>query len=327
MKVLVTGGAGFIGSHLCERLVDLGFQVRCLDNLWSGNMQNLSKILKNPNFEFVKGDIMDFKSVLNATKDVDVIYHLGAVVGVKHYVEHPLKVIEVNVYGTHNVLDAARRNDVEKVIFSSTSEVYGKNVAVPLSEDSDRIFGSSKIDRWCYGIAKGLDEHLCIAYHREYGVRTIILRYFNVYGPRQECSEYGGVIAMFIRRVLKDQPPQVFGDGTQTRAFTYVDDIVDGTLLAAEKDFKDPQIFNLGSENEISILDLAKLIIRLAGKEDRLKPVFVPYEEFYGPFYEDTPRRVPDITRAKEILGYRPKIGLDEGLRRTIEWYRAYLKV
>jgi UDP-glucose 4-epimerase len=280
----------------------------------------------NVNFEFVKGDLLNFDDVIRAVTDVDIIYHLGAIVGVKHYVEDPLKVIEVNVLGTHNLLEAARRKDVSNLIFASTSEVYGKNINMPLKEDAERILGATCTDRWCYSTSKALDEHTCYAYHRQHGLKTVVLRYFNAYGPKQECSDYGGVVPVFIRQILTDQPPQVHGDGKQTRAFTYIDDIVNGTILAAEKEAAIGKTFNLGSNQETSIIELANLIIQLAGKEKRLKPIFVPHEEFYGPFYEDVKRRVPDITRARKILGYKTRIHLEEGLLRTIQWYEQHLE-
>jgi len=326
MKVLVTGGLGFIGSHLCNQLVDQGFYVRCFDNLSNGKLDNVNEIVKqaNVNFEFFRGDLLNFDDVVRAVSDVNIIFHLGAIVGVKHYVENPLKVIEVNVFGTHNLLEAARKKDISKLIFASTSEIYGKNINMPLKEDTERILGTTSIDRWCYSTSKALDEHICYAYYRQYGLKIVILRYFNAYGPKQECSDYGGVISVFIRRILTDQPPQVHGDGKQTRAFTFIDDIIKGTILTAEKEAAMGKTFNLGSNRETSILELANLIIRLAGKEKHLKPIFIPYEGFYGPFYEDVKRRVPDITRARKILGYKPEISLEQGLLRTLQWYEQH---
>jgi UDP-glucose 4-epimerase len=324
MKVLVTGGAGFIGSHLCERLVSLGFHVRCFDNFSKGSLKNIEGLMNHAGFELFKGDLLNFEEVSKAVHDVDVVYHLAAVVGVKHYVENPLKVIRENVFGTHNILEACWKEEVQRFVFASTSEVYGKNTSVPLREEDERVLGSTSIDRWCYSTSKALDEHACLAFHRLHGLKTVVLRYFNVYGPKQECSEYGGVISIFIRRVLNNEPPQVLGDGQQTRAFTYVDDIVDGTIRAAQEKNAVGEIFNLGSEREISILGLAELVIELAGKKKHIKPVFVSYEDFYGASYEDVRRRVPDISKAKRVLGFEPKVSLEDGLRKTIEWYRRH---
>lgn len=323
MIALVTGGLGFIGSHLCEQLARKGVKVRCFDNLWRGKLENLEMAEKqSAEIDFIKGDLLNGEETIKAAKGAQVIYHLGAVVGVKHYVEDPLNVIDVNVLGTHNILEAARKNDVERFIFGSTSEVYGKNTNVPLNENDDRILGPTSIDRWCYSTSKALDEHTCLGYHRKHGIKTTILRYFNAYGPRQECSDYGGVVSIFLRRILNNKAPQVHGDGKQTRAFTYVDDIVRGTFLAGQKDAATGEILNLGNSEETSILQLAHMTIRLADKEGQLEPVFIPYEDFYGFSYEDTKRRVPDISKAQRILGYEPKIRLEDGLKRTVEWYK-----
>jgi UDP-glucose 4-epimerase len=325
MRVLVTGGLGFIGSHLCKQLVAQGFNVRCFDNLSKGKIENIDEnTQRNVNFEFLEGDLLNIDDVAKAVTDVDTVYHLGAIVGVKNYVESPLRVIEVNVLGTHNLLEASRRNDVPRIVFASTSEVYGKNIDIPLKEDAERILGATSIDRWCYSTSKALDEHACYAYYRQYGLRIVILRYFNAYGPKQECSDYGNVIPIFIRRVLNDQTPRVHGDGKQTRAFTYIDDIVNGTILAAEKKEAIGETINLGCSQETCVLELANCIIRFAGKETQLKPVFVPYEEVYGSFYEDVERRVPDISKARRILGYEPRISLRQGLLKTIQWYEQH---
>lgn len=322
VEVLVTGGAGFIGSHTVDHLIERGCNVTVLDNLDTGKIENLSQHVGKEGFNFIKGDVCKPEDVEESMRGCGVVIHDAAVVGVRHYVENPLKVMEVNIFGTHNVLEAARKLDVDRVILISTSEVYGKNAKLPLREDDDRLLGPTRINRWCYSTAKAVDEHLCFAYHSRYGLRTTILRYFNAYGPRQECSVYGGVIARFISQVLNGKPPTVFGDGKQSRCFTYVSDIVEGTMLAAENDKAVGEVFNLGSEHEISILDLANLIIKIAGVEGRLKPVLTSYEEFYGPWYEDIRRRVPDISKAKRILGYAPRVSLGQGLRRTLEWYK-----
>lgn len=321
---LVTGGLGFIGSHLCEQLVKREVSIRCFDNLWRGKLHNLEITKRlSGRIEFIKGDLLNTEDTLKAAKDADIIYHLGAVVGVKHYVEDPLKVIDVNVLGTHNILEAARRNDVERFILGSTSEIYGKNVKVPLSEDDDRILGPTSIDRWCYSTSKALDEHICLGYQHKYGMKTTILRYFNVYGPKQDCSDYGGVVSIFVRRVLNGEAPQIHGDGKQTRAFAYVDDIVEGTILAGQKRAAIGGIFNLGSSEETSIIELAHLAIRLADKEGQMEPIFIPHEDFYGFSYEDIKRRVPDTSRALHHLGYRTNVELREGLKRTLDWYRG----
>lgn len=320
---LITGGAGFIGSHLAEELVKRGVNVRILDNFSTGKRENISKIVDK--VELIEGDIRDSEIVSKAVRGVDIVFHLAAVVGVKRYVENPLEVIEVNTQGTHNILREAYRQKVKRVVFASTSEVYGKNSNVPLREDDNRVLGPTFIDRWCYSTSKALDEHLCYAYYRLKGLDVVILRYFNIYGPRANTSAYGGVVSRFVTQVLRDEPPTVFGSGRQTRTFTYVTDAVEGTILAAESSKSSGEVFNIGSEYEISIVSLAKLIIKLAGKEGHLEPTFIPYEKFYGRWFEDIMRRVPDISKAKRTLGFQPKVNLEKGLKLTIEWYRKHL--
>lgn len=315
MRVLVTGGAGFIGSHLVDELVRKGEDVVVLDNFEKGKQDNLKQNLDKKNFRLIKGDVTKKEDVKKAVKDVDIIYHLAAMVGVKHYVKNPIKVITVNMRGTENLLEAA--GGVKKFLFTSTSEVYGRNTKMPLGEGSERLLGATWVDRWCYSTAKALDEHLCFAYYRERGLPISIVRYFNVYGPRQDTSDYSGVIPIFIRRMLDRKPPQVHGDGKQTRCFTFISDIVEGTILAAK--MGKGEVFNLGTEKETSILELAKIILKLMGSN--LKPEFIPYEQFYGEFYEDIRRRVPDASKAREKLGWEPKVSLEEGLKKTIEYY------
>lgn len=317
MKCLVTGAAGFIGSHLCTRLAARGDEVWGLDDLSKGKLENIEHLLPYTNFHFVKGAITR-EEVRELVAKSDIIYHLAAVVGVKHYVEDPAKVIEVNVCQTLRLLELAWQLD-KKVIFTSTSEIYGKNSEVPFHEGANRVYGPSSADRWCYAVSKSAAEHLCLYYARR-GLPLVILRYFNVYGPGADSSAYGGVATRFINQALSNEPLTVHGDGSQTRCFTYVDDIVGGTLEAGSRREAEGKIFNLGHRRETSILELAQLILAVSGIKGEI--VFQPYEEFYGPYYEDIPRRVPDLSAAEEILGYRPKVSLEEGLEKTIKWYR-----
>ncbi|NLL58696.1 MAG: NAD-dependent epimerase/dehydratase family protein [Firmicutes bacterium] len=317
MKCLVTGAAGFIGSHLCTRLAARGDEVWGLDDLSKGKLENIEHLLPNTNFHFVPGAITR-EEVRELVAKSDIIYHLAAVVGVKHYVEDPAKVIEVNVCQTLRLLELAWQLD-KKVIFTSTSEIYGKNSEVPFHEGANRVYGPSSADRWCYAVSKSAAEHLCLHYARR-GLPLIILRYFNVYGPGADSSAYGGVATRFINQALSNEPLTVHGDGSQTRCFTYVDDIVGGTLEAGSRREAEGKIFNLGHRRETSILELAQLILAVSGIKGEI--VFQPYEEFYGPYYEDIPRRVPDLSAAEEILGYRPKVSLEDGLEKTIKWYR-----
>ena len=317
MKCLVTGAAGFIGSHLCTRLAARGDEVWGLDDLSKGKLENIEHLLPYTNFHFVQGAITR-EEMQEIVVKIDIIYHLAAVVGVKHYVEDPAKVIEVNVCQTLRLLELAWQLD-KKVIFTSTSEIYGKNSEVPFHEGANRVYGPSSADRWCYAVSKSAAEHLCLYYARR-GLPLVILRYFNVYGPGADSSAYGGVATRFINQALSNEPLTVHGDGSQTRCFTYVDDIVGGTLEAGSRREAEGKIFNLGHRRETSILELAQLILTVSGIKGEI--VFQPYEEFYGPYYEDIPRRVPDLSAAEEILGYRPKVSLEEGLEKTIKWYR-----
>ncbi len=324
-NILVTGGAGFIGSHLVDSLIAEN-RVVVLDNLSKGVMNNINAHLRNPNFKFIKGDILDRKVVDKTVRNVDVIFHMAAVVGVKHYVEDPAQVIRTNIYGTDNLLEAAAKYKVKRFIFASTSEIYGKNKNVPLKENYDRVLGPPFIDRWCYSSSKGIDEHVCNAYFRKHQLPLVILRYFNIYGPRQETSDYGGVISIFTRRVLKNQPPLVHGDGKQTRSFTYISDAVEGTVQASVREEAVGETINIGNPHETSINELARLIVDLAGKSGKVKPEHIAYEDFYGTWYEDIPRRVPDASKAQKILGFKSKVSLENGLTKTIEWYKQYLR-
>ncbi len=278
-NILITGGAGFIGSHLVDQLVE-GNHVIVLDNFSSGKIENISHYLERDGFTLIKGDILDKEVVREAVKEADIVIHQAAVVGVKKYVERPLDVLVTNIFGTHNLLEECLRRGVERFVFASTSEVYGKSGDVPLKESGDRVLGPTSIARWCYSTSKAVDEHFLFAYHETYDFPMVILRYFNVYGPRQETSDYSGVIPIFIRRVLRGEPPLIHGDGEQTRAFMYVSDAVEATVLAASKKDAVGQVINVGSEEEVTINQLAQMIIELSGRNST-KPKHIPYEEFY----------------------------------------------
>jgi UDP-glucose 4-epimerase len=319
MKYLVTGAAGFIGSHLCTALLAQGNKVWGLDDLSTGKEENLAHLRDNPNFVFTVGCLSQEKQLTQLIKKVDVIYHLAAVVGVKRYVEDPVRVIDVNVCYTSRLLALAWKLG-KKVVFTSTSEVYGKNDKVPFREDSNRVYGPSTTDRWCYAISKSADEHLCRGYARR-GLQLVILRFFNVYGPRADGSAYGGVATRFINQALTGTPLTVHGDGSQTRCFTYVDDIVKAVIEAGKCPEAEGKIINLGQRRETSILELAQIVLRVSGVKGEI--VFQPYIEFYGPGYEDIPRRIPDLLAAEQTLNYSPVIKLEDGLGETIKWYRS----
>ncbi|WP_078548386.1 NAD-dependent epimerase/dehydratase family protein [Litchfieldia alkalitelluris] len=321
MKILVTGGAGFIGSHLVDRLLKMGHEVTSVDNLSTGNMDFHKEIHGNPNFRFIQGTVFEKELIKKLVDECDVIFHLAAVLGVKNTVENPLHVIQGNIEGTQVVLEQAYIQK-KKVVFSSTSEIYGKNLELPYREDSSRVLGPTTTDRWCYATAKALDEHLCFAYARK-GLPVSIVRYFNIYGPRAIATQYGGVIPRFIVSALKNEPITVYGTGEQTRCFTYKDDAVDGTILCMDMKHNN-QVFNIGTEHQISITQLAELIKDLTNSQSPI--IYIPYEEAYGLGYEDSPMRVPDLTKARQVLGYSPSIKIEDGLKKTINWYRKNYK-
>lgn len=317
MKIVVTGGAGFIGSHLVDQLVKEGHDVISIDDLSNGNMDFHESVKHFPNFRFVRGSVLNKESVKPFVQNCDVIFHLAAVLGVKNTVENPLKVIEGNIEGTKNIMELADLYQ-KKVVFASTSEVYGKNADLPFSEDASRVLGPTTTHRWCYATAKALDEHLCFAYGQR-GVPVTVVRYFNVYGPRATATQYGGVIPRFITAALKNEPITVYGTGEQTRCFTFKDDAVKGTILCMDQAHNN-QVFNIGTEHEISINKLAGLIKELTNSSSPI--VHIPYEKAYGQGYEDSPKRVPDLTKARTVLGYKPDTDILDGIKQTILWYR-----
>ncbi len=317
MKILITGGAGFLGSHLGDFLLAQGHEVVALDT--SSDLK-IRHNIGNPKFQFIKGSILDHDLLESLIAKCDKVFHLAAVVGVEHYVEDPLHVLNINVNGTQEVIKLAYRYD-KKVIFSSTSEVYGKSKDTPFREYGDRLLGATSIDRWCYSTSKAVGEHFCFAYGK-LGLPVVIVRFFNAYGPRLDRIDVGRVITIFMGQLLRGEPLTVIGDGKQTRAFTYVGDAVRALAMAGEKDEAVGGIFNIGTDRETTVLELAEAMIR-AFPETGSKITFVQQQEIYGESYEDIPRRYPDITRMREILGVDPTTPLEEGLRQTIEWFRA----
>lgn len=315
MRVLITGGAGFVGSHLAEALLIRGHEVTVLDLAADAKVRHLRD---QAGFRVIRESVLNRDILEGLVAWADLVYHLAAVVGVEHYVGDPYQVLTVNINGTQDVLAAAFRHG-RKVVFSSTSEVYGRNEAVPFDEDSDRVLGSTRIDRWCYATSKAAAEHLCFAFGRM-GLSVVVLRYFNVYGPRLDRMDRGRVITIFMGQLLRGEPLTVIGDGSQTRAFTYVDDAVRATVEAGLRSEAVGQAINVGSEEEVSIADLAARMVRISGSSSQV--VCVPKEAVYDRGYEDIPRRVPSVRRMHELLGVRAEIPLDEGLRRTIEWFK-----
>ncbi len=315
---LITGGAGFIGSHLAEALLKRGDKVTVLDDLSTGRRENIECLKSNPNFSFVLGSVMDHNIVDKLVAESTIVYHMAAAVGVSYVIANPLASLRINARGTEIVFAAAERHK-SKVVLASTSEIYGKNRKESLDENDDRILGSTFIARWGYSCAKAFDEFLALAYWREKRLPVVILRYFNTCGPRQ-TGRYGMVIPRFIEAALAGRTLQVYGDGKQTRCFSYVDDIVKGTIALAEHPDAEGEIFNLGSTEEIAIEDLAKKVILMTGTSSKIE--YVPYEKAYESGFEDLPRRVPDITKARKLVGFDPKTSLEEILRRVIEYFR-----
>lgn len=316
MKVLITGGGGFLGSHVAEGFLKRGDEVYALDLAATRKVRHL---LANPRFHYIKASVLDVDAMEAYAVRCDLIYHLAAVVGVEHYVDDPFNVLNVNVLGTINALKLAHRHE-KRLVFASTSELYGRNPKVPWREDDDRVLGSTQKDRWCYSTSKAVGEHYCWAYHRM-GLPVSVVRYFNAYGPRLDKVDAGRVITIFMGQLLRNEPITVIGDGRQTRCFTYVADIVRGTMAAGLEPAAIGLPFNIGTEKETAVLDLARTMNRISGRDpDMIR--FVRQEAVYGESYEDIPRRVPSIERAAKILKFAPSISLDEGLRETIAWFR-----
>ena len=316
MRFLITGGAGFLGSHLTDALLARGDEVAVLDEASDLKVRHH---MGNARFSYTRGSVLDREAVERLVSRSDVVYHMAAMVGVDHYLGDPYRVLDVNINGTQNVLAAAFK-EKKKVVFSSTSEVYGKSPAVPFVEDGDRVLGSTKIDRWCYSTSKAVGEHFCFAYEKR-GLPAVVLRYFNVYGPRLDRPDAGRVMAIFFGQLMRGAPLTVIGDGRQTRCFTYVDDAIRATVAAGLKKEAVGHVINVGSEEETSINVLAEKMIRLSALPSPV--VFVPEAEIYGKGYEDIRRRVPDVRKMREILGVTARVGLKEGLQRTLEWFAA----
>ncbi|GGJ06548.1 UDP-glucose 4-epimerase [Alicyclobacillus cellulosilyticus] len=318
MDILVTGGAGFLGSHLTDRLLAAGHRVTVLDDFSSGRLAFLTRALRHPQFRLVEGSVLNERLVAQLVRDHDAVFHFAAVLGVRCCVEDPVRVLEGNATGTRHVA-AACHEFGRKLVFASTSEVYGKNPSVPFAEDADRVLGPATVHRWCYATAKALGEHLCFGYAKR-GLRVTVLRYFNVYGPRAVATPYAGVIPVMIARALAGRPVVVHGDGSQTRCFTHVADAVRATE-AALSPAADGMAINVGGREEVSIRRLAETIVRLSGSASPI--IHVSYEAAFGPGFEDTPRRVPDVTRLGAVLGCAPAVPLSQGLTDTIAWHRA----
>jgi UDP-glucose 4-epimerase len=318
VRVLITGGAGFIGSHLAERLLEQRHEVFVLDNLSTGSIDNITHLKSHPCFSYVIDTVTNEPLVAEMIDRSDVVFHLAAAVGVKLIVEQPVHTIETNVHGTEVVLKHA--NKKKKLVFiASTSEVYGKSTDVPFRESADLVLGPTEKHRWAYACSKLIDEFLALAYWKEKRLPVVVVRLFNTVGPRQ-TGQYGMVLPTFVRQALAGKPITVFGDGTQSRSFTYVGDVVDALVTLSAEPRAIGGVFNIGNTGEVTIRALADRVKEMTGSSSPIH--LVPYDQAYEAGFEDMPRRVPDITKLRELIGYQPKLGLDDIIRTVIEHIR-----
>ncbi|HTY45770.1 MAG TPA: NAD-dependent epimerase/dehydratase family protein [Patescibacteria group bacterium] len=324
-RALITGGAGFIGSHLCEELLSRGFKVTAVDNLSTSRRSNLSAVIKNKNFRFYKGSILDEKLMRRLVRNCDIVYHMAAAVGVKYILSNPLGSIITNIKGTEIVLELADKYH-KKVILASTSEVYGKHACEPFKEEDDRILGPVNKSRWSYAEAKAMDEFLALAYVKERKLAVVIVRFFNTVGPRQ-TGRYGMVLPGFILNALENKPITVYGTGEQMRSFTFVKDAVNAVVELSLKKQAEGQVFNVGGGANITIKDLAEKVKQRAFSSSRI--VFIPYEQAYkgkAEDFEDMVCRIPDICKLQKMIGFKPGFSMDQIVDLTIEYFRKVKK-
>ena len=320
-KILITGGAGFIGSHLSELLLEQGHQVTAIDNLSTGRLENIAHLRSLARFHFVRETITNEQVLDRLTSEAEVVIHLAAAVGVKLIVENPVHTIETNIMGTEKVLQTANRYGC-KVLIASTSEVYGKGVTIPFREEDDRVMGPTTRNRWAYATSKAVDEFLGLAYHQQFGLPVVIARFFNTVGPRQ-TGRYGMVVPRFVRQALRGEPITVYGDGQQSRCFASVKDVIQVVARLAEAPEAVGDVFNVGNTEEVTIQELAERVLALTGSDSEM--TFIPYAEAYAPGFEDMRRRVPSIEKVSALTGYRPHYGLDDILREVIAFERQRL--
>ena len=319
MRALITGGAGFIGSHLAEALLKAGHEVDIIDNLSTGSIRNITHLKTQPKFKYVIDTLTNEPVLAELIDRNDVIFHFAAAVGVKLIVEQPVHTIETNVHGTEVVLKHA--NKKKKLVFiASTSEVYGKSLDVPFREDADLVMGATVKHRWAYACSKAIDEFLALAYWKERGLPVVVVRFFNTVGPKQ-TGQYGMVLPNFARQALAGEQITVFGDGTQSRSFTYVSDVVECLLKLMKEKKAIGEVFNIGNCEEVTILRLAEMVKAQAGSRSEI--VFVPYDKAYEAGFEDMPRRVPDLTKIHKLVGYEPTVQLNETINKVLEYFRS----
>ena len=315
MKALITGGAGFIGSHLAQRLLGRGDEVIVVDDLSTGRLENIEKVRNQRGFSFVEDDVRNAGTMQRLVEQSDVVFHLAAAVGVKLIAQRPVHTIETNIHGTEVVLEAANKFG-KKVLLASSSEVYGKSEAGPFCEDDDMVLGSTKFSRWSYACSKAIDEFLGLAYHQELGLVVVIARFFNTIGPRQ-TGAYGMVVPRFVRWALKNEPILIYGTGRQSRCFCYVEDVVKAAVGLMDCDGAAGDVYNIGSTEEITIEALAEKVIEMTGSKS--KKEFVSYEQAYGRAMDDMMRRVPSVERIKQTIGWQPETSLEKTLEIVID--------
>ena len=319
MRLLITGGAGFIGSHLAEAYLERGDEVSIIDDLSTGSIENIQHLKKHPRFDYTIESVRNYPVLAELVDRADVVIHLAAAVGVQLIVESPVRTIETNVRGTEVVLEVANKKK-KTVLIASTSEVYGLSDRVPFREDGNLVLGSTSKGRWSYACSKAIDEFLALAYWREKRLPTIIVRLFNTVGPRQ-TGQYGMVVPRFVKQAIAGRPLTVFGDGKQTRCFCHVADVVGALMKLVDTPASVGEVFNIGSTEEVSILQLAETVKRMASSSSEI--VFVPYDEAYEEGFEDMPRRVPDTTKIDQLVGFSPTFTLDGIIRSVIEYQRG----
>src|SRR4030043_1826490 len=321
-KILVTGGAGFIGSHLCELLIQKGHYVIAIDHLSTGRLENIQHLLPIPSFQFGGEEITNSLVLDRLTSEVDILIHLAAVVEVQLIVEDPVNTIAPNITGTEAVLTTANRYHC-KVMLASTSEVCGKGSKVPLNEEDDCVRGPPSHSRWSYATSKAIDGFLGLAYYRQFGLPVVVMRFFNTVGPRQ-TGRYGMVIPRFVRQALSNEPITIYGDGEQSRCFADVEDIIGAIYKLSSHPSAVGQVFNVGSTEEVNIRELAERVIAVTGSQSRI--IYVPYEEAYAPGFEDMRRPGPDLTKVHDLIGYEPTFSLDDTLKRVVDFERQQIQ-
>ncbi len=320
-RALITGGAGFIGSHLAEALLSQGWEVQIIDDLSTGDIRNIEHLKGNPGFSYVLDTVLNKPLMLELIDRADVVFHLAAVVGVRLIVEQPVHTIETNIKATELVLELASRKQ-KPVLLSSTSEVYGKLDKPRFNEEDDLVLGPTSRSRWCYAASKIIDEFLAKAYFKERGLPTVVVRLFNTIGPRQ-TGRYGMVVPRFVRQALRGEPITVYGDGTQRRSFTWVGDVVNAMIALIQHPKAYGEVFNIGHDKSISIYELAVMVKEMTKSNSEI--IFIPYEEAYEPGFEDMPRRLPDLSKIRALIGYQPSLDLPAMLERIIAYEREHL--